>query len=313
MSDGVTSVGNGEAKGAAGDADEFLRHRPLLFGIAYRMLGSAADAEDAVQDTWLRWRGAGEEARSPRAFLAATVTRLCIDQLRSARVRREEYVGAWLPEPLVGDVDLGSEARPLREESLATAFLLMLERLSPVERAVFLLREVFEFDYGEIAGVVGKAEASCRQVLHRARGRMAAARPTAPAAAPAQALALELARRFVHACGTGDLQGLLGLLADDVVAWGDGGGFASSALRPVLGADRVSRLMLGLSGKIGAAGMELRFATVNGAPGIVVYDGEKADSVTSFELREGRIAAIYSVRNPHKLTRVPRRSELRGA
>jgi RNA polymerase sigma-70 factor (ECF subfamily) len=286
---------------AAGATEEFLRHRPLLFGIAYRMLGSAADAEDAVQETWLRWSQAGEAARSPRAWLSTTVTRLCIDQLRSARARREEYVGPWLPEPLVGAVEIGPADGPLREESLSTAFLLLLESLSPTERAVFLLREVFGFDYPQIARAVEKSEAACRQLLHRARERLAdgRARYEAPAGR-----ARELAQIFVQACATGDLDALLAVLADDVVAVGDGGGVVPAGMRPVLGADKVSRLYLGLAAKFGTLG-EVGFAEVNGAPGVVLYRDGTPYAAVSFEFRGGRIAGVYSVNNPHKLGRVP--------
>jgi RNA polymerase sigma-70 factor (ECF subfamily) len=229
------------------------------------------------------------------------VTRLCIDQLRSARSRREQYVGPWLPEPLVGAVDIGPDEGPLREESVSTAFMLLLESLSPTERAVLLLREVFDFDYPQVARAVGKSEAACRQLLHRARERVAAgrARYQAPAGR-----AEELARTFVQACATGDLDALLAVLTDDVVAVGDGGGVVPAGMRPVHGAERVARLHLGLAAKFGILG-DVRFAPVNGAPGIVLYRDGQPYAAVSLAFRDGRIAGVYSVNNPHKLGRVP--------
>ena len=227
--------------------------RPLMFSIAYRMVGSVGDAEDIVQEAFLRFHrasGEGEEIESPKAYLSAITTRLGIDHLRSARVRRERYVGTWLPEPVLTDPESDVELHAETADSLSMAFLVLLESLSPVERAVFLLREVFEYGYDEIARVIGKTEDNCRQIAVRARRQVDAKRPRFEASRKRRE---ELARRFFDAVGEGDTEGLIGLLAADVVAYGDGGGKAPAFPRPIYGRDRVARLLLGRRGSRSAS------------------------------------------------------------
>lgn len=273
----------------------FQEHRSLLFGIAYRMLGSVADADDMVQETYLRWQRQNPEViECPRAWLTATITRLCIDHLKSARVRREEYVGVWLPEPLVGQAD--SSPRGMAD-SLSTAFLVLLETLTPAERAVFLLREVFQYDYAEIGRILDKDEANCRQMLRRAREHVAVGRSRFD---PNPARGEELLRQFMNACRQGDTDGLLGLLHEDVVLYSDGGGKVSAAPAPVVGLAKVSRFLIGVS-RIGRDTMEVKFSTVNAAPGALVYREGRLSQTTSLHIVDGKIAAIYVVRNPEKL------------
>ena len=224
--------------------EDFERHRSLLFSIAYRMLGSVADAEDVVQEAYLRWQQAPEaEVRSPRSYLSTVVTRLSIDRLRSARARREEYVGPWLPEPLVSE--RAEEVAVLDElgESLSTAFLVVLESLNPVERAVFLLREVFDYDYEEISRILGKSEDNCRQIAHRARQSVAARRPRFERSPEQEE---RLSRQFLEACMSGDMEGLISLLSEDVTLWSDGGGKVAAAPYPIYGPERVARFLLGV-------------------------------------------------------------------
>lgn len=280
----------------------FDQYRGLLFSVAYRMLGSVADAEDMLQETFLRWQQArDEEIRSPRAFLVTIVSRLCINQLQSARARREEYVGEWLPEPIV----TGPGSDPLElvrvDESLSMAFLVLLERLTPVERAVFLLREVFDYEYAEIAAVLGESEANCRQILHRAKEQVKRLRPRFKTSQREKG---ELLERFLTATRSGDLQGLLALLASDVVFYSDGGGKAAAALNPIRGAERAARGALGAVERLLPKNLATRVAEINGDPGIVSYLDGKVYSVLTFEAIEGRIAAIYVVSNPDKLTHV---------
>lgn len=286
-----------------GDPGAFDRHRPLLFSIAYRMLGSVMEAEDAVQEAYLRWRRAsGEEVRSERAYLSAVVTRLCIDRLRSARARREEYVGPWLPEPLPDErapdvAEAVAEAVAL-EDSLSMAFLVLLESLTPVERAVFLLREVFGYEYAEIAEIVGKSEANCRQISRRARAWVAARRPRFERS-PGQGE--RLTREFVEACAAGDMDGLLALLAEDVTLWSDGGGKTRAARNPIHGAADVARFLLGILRKA-PPGLAVRPARINGSPGLVGHFGDGSpQSATTFGFAGGRISEIRLVVNPEKL------------
>jgi len=281
----------------------FDEYRSLLFSIAYRMLGSVADAEDMLQETFIRWQQAPEqEIRSPRAFLVTIISRLCISHLQSARARREEYVGQWLPEPVV--TAPGSD--PLEnlrvDESLSVAFLLMLERLTPVERAVFLLREVFEYEYPELAAVLGENEANCRQILHRARQHVTAARPRFKASQQEKS---DLLKRFLQATRNGDLEGLVGLLASDVVLHSDGGGKAVGAPNLIRGARNVARGALGTLQKLMPKNLVIRLAQVNGQPGIVSYLDGKPYSVLTLEAGEGHIQRIYVVTNPEKLAHLP--------
>jgi RNA polymerase sigma-70 factor (ECF subfamily) len=280
---------------------DFDRYRPLLFSIAYRMLGSVMEAEDIVQEAFVRWQGASEgEVRSPRAYLSAVVTRLCIDQLRSARVRREEYVGPWLPEPLPEEPDIADTAA--LNESLSMAFLVLLESLTPTERAVFLLREVFDYDYGEISHLVGKSEANCRQIARRARGYIAAQRPRFERSPEQEE---RLTESFLEACMDGDMEGLLGLLAEDIILWSDGGGKVRAALNPIRGSDKVARFFMGILGKA-PPGLVVRQTKVNGHPGIIGYyaDGQP-QSVTTFDIADECIRAIHILVNPEKLGNVP--------
>jgi RNA polymerase sigma-70 factor, ECF subfamily len=281
---------------------EFERHRGLLFSLAYRMLGSVADAEDVVQDAWLRWRGGGaERARAPREYLCATVTRLAVDHLRSARVRRERYVGPWLPEPLVEPLGVDPLEPMEMAESLTTAFLLLLERLSPVERAVFLLREVFSFEYEEVARAVGRAEANCRQIAKRARDRLAAGRPRFDASTEE---AERIAGEFLQACASGEMDEVLALLAPDAVSLTDGGGRVVAARRPILGAERTARFWLGLARK-GWAGARVQPVRVNGGAGFVVRACGQPERVLSFSIRGGRIHGIFVFSNPDRLGWLP--------
>lgn len=280
----------------------FDRHRPLLFSIAYRMLGSVMEAEDVVQEAFLRWeRADGSEVRSPRAYLSTVVTRLCMDQLRSARMRREEYVGPWLPEPLPTGTESDAAESAILDESLSMAFLVLLESLSPVERAVFLLREVFDYDYLEVARIVGKSEANCRQISHRAREAVAARRPRFEASREREE---DLTRRFVEVCAGGDMEGLLGLLSEDITLWSDGGGRVRAALNPIQGSDRVSRFLFGILGKT-SPGFVIRQTKINGQPGIVGYVDEDPMGVVTLDIAEDRIQAIRIVVNPEKLRAVP--------
>ena len=283
--------------------EDFDLHRPLLFSIAYRMLGSVMDAEDIVQEAFVRWQQASEaEIRSPKAYLSAIVTRLCIDQLRSARAQREEYVGPWLPEPLPSERAPDVAHTALLEESLSMAFLVLLESLTPTERAVFLLREVFDYNYDEISRLVGKSEANCRQIAHRARGYVAARRPRFERSPEQEE---RLTGSFLEACMGGDMEGLLGLLAEDITLWSDGGGKARAALNPIRGSDKVARFFMGILGKA-PPGLVVRQTRVNGQPGIIGYyaDGQP-QSVTTFDIVGERIRAIHILVNPEKLGSIP--------
>jgi RNA polymerase sigma-70 factor, ECF subfamily len=280
----------------------FDQYRSLLFSIAYRMLGSVADAEDMLQETFIRWQQAREEEfRSPRAFLITIISRLCINHLQSARVKREEYVGQWLPEPIV----TGPGSDPLEiirvDESLSMAFLVMLERLTPVERAVFLLREVFEYEYPEIATVLGESEANCRQILHRARQHVTAMRPRFKTS---QRQKSDLLERFLKATGSGDLEGLVELLASDIVLHTDGGGKAVAAPNLIRGARNVARGAMGTLKKLVPKNLVFRLAQINGEPGLVSYLDGKAYSVLTLEAGAGHIQTIYVVTNPEKLAHI---------
>jgi RNA polymerase sigma-70 factor (ECF subfamily) len=283
-------------------SETFSRYRPLLFGIAYRMLGTASDAEDVVQDAFVRWLQSADEAiESPKAYLSRITTRLCIDQLRSARARREVYTGEWLPEPIATpfvDTTLDSV---VQRESLSFAFLLMLRRLSPVERAVFVLREVFEVDYAEIARTVERSEGNCRQILHRAHQRLSG--EPEPSSASLE-LREDIAEQFRRAIVDGDASALLRLLADDAVFISDSGGKAPAGvragLRPVQGAEKVVRGMLGGLSSLPHE-IQIRIEELNGQPGFVGYIGDRPIGAGLLEITEGRIAAIYLVVNPDKL------------
>jgi RNA polymerase sigma-70 factor (ECF subfamily) len=272
-------------------------HRPLLFGIAYRMLGDRAAAEDVVQEAFIKAHAA-TDVESPRAWLSTVVTRLCLDQLKSAQTRRESYVGTWLPEPLPTD---GATSDPLMSrDSISLAFLVLLETLSPVERAVFLLHEVFDYSHTEVAEIVGKEEAAVRQILHRAKSHVVARRPRFSGTREQHR---RLLGAFVQACSLGDVAGLKQLLADDVVTLSDGGGKAHAALKPVAGADAVARMLVGLTKK-GAPGAVPEVRMINGDLAIVLRVGDRVDSVLSIATDGERITEIEIVRNPDKLGRI---------
>ena len=276
--------------------------RPLMFSIAYRMTGSVAEAEDLVQEAFFRMGRAQESGvtvESPKAYLTTTVTRLAINHLRSARVRRESYVGTWLPEPVVTDLHENPEQMVELSDSLSMAFLLLLESLSPVERAVFLLREVFEYPYEDIAQVVDKNEANCRQIFARARQRISA-QQARHEASPAQSEAL--VRSFLAASRDGDLDQLVGLLAADAAFYSDGGGKATSTPRPIFGGDHVATLILGIFERAKRMGITIEPALVNGGPGVITHDAQgKVVSVLSLEVLDGVVQSIRGIVNPDKL------------
>lgn len=278
----------------------FASTRPLLFSVAYRMLGSVMDAEDLVQDAYLRWQEAPEtDLRSPRAYLVTIVTRLAINHLRSARTRRETYVGPWLPEPLVTDHAADPSGSVELAESLSMAFLVLLERLSPVERAVFLLHEVFDFEYAEIARIVDKTEANCRQLLARARKHVGSPKARFEAD-PARAA--HLVQRFNDAATRGDLDGLLALLAEDITFWADGGGkVPGGARKPVRGAMRVAKVIARGAQRFRPEGAVIRLTKINGQPGVIAYLNDRALGAVVLDIRHDRIHAIYAVANPEKL------------
>jgi RNA polymerase sigma-70 factor (ECF subfamily) len=279
------------------DVTAFEEHRPLLFAIAYRMLGTVAEAEDVVQDAYLRWRTAAG-VRDPRAYLATAVTRLSVDRLRSAQRRRETYVGPWLPEPLLGAAPDAWESVELRE-SLSLAFLTLLEALAPPERAALLLREVFAYPYDEIAGMLARTEASVRQLVHRAKRRLGSG---ARRAVPSEEEHREVLRLFLRACSEGDVAGLATMLAEDAVAYTDGGGETPAARRPVRGAARVARFLVNLTRKV-TDGTTVDVVRVNGAPGIVLRDRDALATVLALDVRAGAVAGVYVVAAPSKLAR----------
>ncbi len=278
--------------------------RPLLFSIAYRMLGSATEAEDIVQEAYLRFHRETVEGdttvESPKAYLSAITTRLSIDHLRSARTRRESYVGTWLPEPLLTDAESDVARHAETADSLSLGFLVLLESLTPVERAVFLLREVFDFGYDEIGAVVGKSEDNCRQIAVRARRHVQAGKPRFEAS---RARREELARRFFEASLMGDTDGLIGLLAADVVAYADGGGKAVAFPRPVHGRDRVARVLLGRTARgerLGVTGM--RLVEINGQPGALFFGSDDVPVVAvALDVADDLVQTVRAISNPEKL------------
>lgn len=280
----------------------FEQHRSLLFSISYRMLGSRADAEDMVQETFLRWEQASTtEIRDPRAFLVTVITRLCINQLQSARVKREQYFGQWLPEPLLTKAATESPVISGIDGSLSMAFLMLLERLTPMERAVFLLREVFDYEYGEVARMVGQSEANCRQILRRAKQHVTEDRPRFEVSPQDQQRMLQ---EFLTATSHGDIQGLLALLSKDVVLYTDGGGKATAVPNPIYGAERVARFFFGAQEKLMPKEVVRRFAEINGQPGIVAYHQGRVFGVLTMDVVDQQIRNIYIVRNPDKLERI---------
>jgi RNA polymerase sigma-70 factor (ECF subfamily) len=283
-------------------AEEFEELRPLLFAIAYRLLGSVSEAEDAVQETWLRYESTSTQPRSPKAFLSAVVTRLSIDVLRSARVRREEYVGPWFPEPLVTDPYEDPERSAELADSVSMAALLLLERLSPLERAVFVLHEVFGFGFAEVASAVGRSETACRQLAVRARRHMDAGRPRFEADRRERE---ELAARFFDALREGNLDGLQELLAADVLIVGDSGGKAPQFARPVFGVENVARVLTTTLPWLVQIGIKVERHDVNGQPGAIFRDrDDKVLSTWTLDVLDGQIQTIRSVQNPDKLAHV---------
>lgn len=277
----------------------FAEHRSYLVGVAYRMLGSVAEAEDVVQDSFLRWQRVEDLVEEPRRYLARIVTRLCLDRLKSARVRREQYVGTWLPEPLVEDIG----ARRVADD-LSVALLMTLERLSPLERAAFLLHDVFDMDYADIAGVLERTEPAVRQLAARGRDHVRdegeTVRPRFTASPEAEA---KLMGAFATAMATGDVDGFAKLLADDAVLYSDGGGKRRAALNPLHGADKIVRFVEGITKKFPVTVTAYRAARINGLPGLVVHTDEGPETM-SIESDGEKIRAIYIVRNPDKLKHV---------
>jgi RNA polymerase sigma-70 factor (TIGR02957 family) len=286
--------------------EAFLAHRNLLFTVAYEMLGSAADAEDVLQETWLRWAGVDlDTVRDQRAYLVRITTRQALARLRTLGRRKESYVGPWLPEPLLTAPDVAEDVE--LADSVSMAMLLVLETLAPTERAVFVLREVFDLAYDEIAEAVDKSPAAVRQIAHRARAHVAARRPRGVVSPAETREALEAFRRATE---TGDLQRLLDLLAPDVVFLGDGGGVVQAVLSPVVGAGKVARLLAAGLGRI-ATTASLHPAQVNGYPALILRMDGEIDTVVALRIDDGLITGLYAVRNPEKLSRMERETALR--
>jgi RNA polymerase sigma-70 factor (ECF subfamily) len=282
------------------DLAVFDEHRSYLFGVAYRMLSSAADAEDIVQEAYLRWSAEPRDGiESPRGFLTTVVVRLCLDELRSARARRETYVGPWLPEPLVVDDNDPAAAAELAD-SLSLAFLVVLEELAPAERAAFLLHDVFEYGYPDIASMLGRQEPACRQLVSRARQRVGDRHQRFDAD---RAMGHELAQRFVVACTTGDVEELMDLLAEDVVVWTDGGGKVRAALNPIYGAEKSIRFLVAITHDIPESA-NVRHALVNGQPGLLIVDDGAVTTAVAFDIIDGVVVGVRVVSKPDKLAAI---------
>jgi RNA polymerase sigma-70 factor (ECF subfamily) len=287
------------------DEDPFIAHRGLLFTVAYEMLGSAADADDVVQETWLRWARADRaEVRDPRAYLVRIVTRQAVNRLRTLSRRREDYVGEWLPEPLLTSPDVADDVE--LAESVAIAMLTVLETLRPTERAVLVLHEVFDVPYDEIAEAVGKSSEAVRQIAHRARQHVAARRPRMVATRTEQRRVVE---RFLAALTAGDLQGLMDVLAPDVVVIADGGGLAPAARRPIVGRDRVVAYLSRFPDLVPE--VEIATPLVNGGVAVRIDPGGELETAITFAIEDGRITHMYAMRNPHKLGRLDEVADLR--
>ncbi len=288
------------------DDDPFVVHRNLLFTVAYELLGSAADAEDVLQESWIRWSTVDQsEIRAPRAYLVRVVTRQALNHLRSAVRRREEYVGDWLPEPLLTTPDVADDVE--LADNLSIAMLTVLETLGPVERAVFVLREVFDVPYDEIADAVGRSSATVRQIAHRAKGHISARRPRVKVVRSEHE---EVVDRLVAALNTGDLQGLMDVLAPDVVSVTDGGGkVRGAARRAIVGADRLARSLVGGMAKADGT-VHVSVTMVNGEPGIRVELDDRLVGVVSLTIADGRVSRVYAIVNPDKLARFEERTPL---
>ena len=291
------STGHDEQSGV----EDFSRHRDLLFTVAYEITGSTADAEDVVSESWLRWAAIDDAARAeidhPRAYLVRIVTRQALNRLRTRSRQREEYVGPWLPEPLLTAPDIADDV--VLAESVSMAMMLVVQSLTPDERAVFVLHEVFGFGHDEIAEAIGKAPATVRQIAHRARSHVQARKPRFP---QDSATTSEVAERFMAATATGDLQALMDVLAPDVVLLSDGGGKVRAALNPVVSADKVARLLVGLVTK--SAPMTAEFALINGRPGALAYIDGMLDTAITIEIEGDRVTGVFMIRNPDKLAGV---------
>jgi len=288
------------------DAEVFEEYRDLMFAVAYRMLGTIADAEDAVQDAWLRWSAAPRsDVADPRAYLARVVTNTALNRLRSARARREAYVGPWLPEPLLTDAGPSAADRAELAESVSVAMLVVLESLTPEERAVFVLREVFGFSHAEIGAALGRSDASVRQLAHRAREHVQARRPRYDVDWDQQR---EVTDRFLAAAAGGDIDGLMAVLAPDVTLLTDGGGKARAALRPITGAGKVARFLTGIGGQsymgIGVSEMSVEAAEINGSPGTLITARGRAIVALTLTMAGGRVTAIQLLANPDKLAAI---------
>ena len=281
--------------------DPLAPHRGRLLGLAYRMLGSRSDAEDVVQDAYLRFAGA-QDVHNPEAFLVTVVTHLCLDRLKSAKAQREIYVGPWLPEPVFDAEGLSADAATELADDLSFALLLALDRLSPLERAAFLLHDIFDMPFSEVAGMIGRTEPACRQLATRARRAVRDARP-APTATPDSHARLLTA--FVEAVASGDLSRLAGLLREDAIAMTDGGGRKPAALNPIRGADKIARFFIGVTGKNSGRDIRIEPTMINGTVGALLYIDGELDHSISMAIDGDRIAAIYIVRNPDKLRHAP--------
>ena len=289
------------------DSEAIHAHRPVLQAIAYRMLGSMAEAEDAVQETFLRWHRQDQaqqlsEIREPKAWLITTLTRHCIDRLRAAKAQRESYVGMWLPEPVVEEPAVEPVDRLELAETLSMALLMMLERLSPDERAAFLLYEVFETDYPDVARILGKTEAACRQLVHRAKQRVKAGKPRFT---PSRAEQEKVMEGFKRAVASGDVAGLAALFSTDATLYSDGGGKAAATLNPIFGAEKIARFFIGVRDKQ-PEGARIEPRIVNGSLGYVVTVGDTVLQASHFEFDGDRITAVHIVRNPDKLKHLMR-------
>jgi RNA polymerase sigma-70 factor, ECF subfamily len=277
--------------------DQLEQHRSAMFGLAYRMLGSVMDAEDIVQEAFMRSEAIPEDVRSLRAYLITMVTRMCVDQLRLAHVQREEYVGMWLPEPLIQSPESDPAQLVELDESISTAFLVLLENLSPLDRAVFLLHEVFNYTFAEIAPMVGRTPADCRQIGHRARQRLMDGRPRFEV----EPEAVEpVVQQFLAACLGGDLSQLMALLTPDVTVTNDSGGKVTAIRKTIIGQDRVGRLFLGIFRRWWAH-LSVQIRPVNGQPALMIFNRDQLYAVSTFDIREGKIQAIFQVLNPDKL------------
>lgn len=285
-------------------AREFDTHRAVLVGAAYRVVGSVSDAEDVVQEAWLRWAAVDhEEVRDTRAYLIRITTRLALNRLRQQKARREDYVGPWLPEPIASDDDPAAAVE--MADSVSMAMLVVLETLSPLERATFVLREVFDLPYDEIAETLGRSESAVRQLAHRARGHVHARQPRHQVDKDRHN---ELTMRFMAAAGSGDFDQVVALLAPDAVLISDGGGKKQAALRPIHGSEKIARWLSAVTAK--NPNFEIRMATLNGETAFIMYFDDEPDTVAFLETTDGLVTSLYMIRNPDKLTTVPNRHEL---